>query len=79
MPSPAEVHRLPSTSTRKPSGRPGSTTANTRGDASVRPSITSKATMWWLPPSIRAAEVSDTYSTRSSGEKARPFGWTRSP
>ena len=31
--------------------------------------------MWWLPPSTRATEVSDTYIVRSSGEKARPFGW----
>ena len=78
MPSPAEVQTFPSTSTRKPSETPGSMTRKTRGASSRRPSTTSKARMWWLPPSIRATDVSDTYIVRSSGENARPFGWMRS-
>ena len=54
------VHNLAWGTTRKPSARPGSTTANTRGFARSWPCRTSKATMWWWPPpSVRsAAEVS---------------------
>ena len=35
-------------------------TWKTRGRSSRRPSMTSNATMWWLPPSTRAIEVSET-------------------
>ena len=75
MPSPAEVQTLPSTSTRSPSDTPGSMTAKTRGAARARRSMTSNATMWWLPPGTRAIDVSDTYRIVSSGENARPLGW----
>ena len=79
IPSPADTYRLPAVSHRKPSGTPGSMSANTTGLTNDSPpGVTSKRMTRWLRNSPCVRPVSPIYRTDSSGENAIPFGLSKS-